>query len=94
MEEVRQNKTTSILIKSDFKNLVVTAEQPIEWHYNGKLIDICWTFPFTKGEKRKVELSYEVVNPISGLYFSSPDSDYPNRDLTAITGIELIRMMN
>lgn len=73
---------------SGFSKLSVEATdgKTVEWRYDGSLIDVCWADSFVKGEKRDVKVSYVVHKPVTGLFFSHPDSAYPNKDSFAITG--------
>ncbi|MFK8004406.1 MAG: M1 family aminopeptidase [Polyangiales bacterium] len=44
----------------------------VEFDYDGALLRIHWHHPFDKGEEREVSVRYRVVEPRTGLNFSSP----------------------
>ncbi|MGD8584882.1 MAG: M1 family aminopeptidase [Chloroflexota bacterium] len=60
-------------------------------NYDGRTIKIHWAEPFTAGEERRVAVSYRVVKPVDGLYFSQPDKAYPERDWYVATDHETER---
>jgi aminopeptidase N len=74
----------------DFEAVEVTdtGGQGLTWRYDGRLIDITWDAPFTQGETRQVEVRYILNQPSTGLFFSSPDDTYPNRQCFAATDNE------
>ncbi len=59
--------------------------------YDGKLIHVAWDEPFKAGEERKLAVSYKVVKPVTGLFFSKPDQAYPNAGTWAATDHETER---
>lgn len=59
--------------------------------YDGRLIKIHWSEPFSAGEERRVAVSYRVVKPVDGLFFSLPDEAYPGRDWYVATDHETER---
>ena len=59
--------------------------------YDGKKIRITWEEAFESGEERRVAVSYRVHRPNSGLYFSHPSEDYPDRARWAATDHETER---
>ncbi|KAJ3156251.1 hypothetical protein HDU86_004015 [Geranomyces michiganensis] len=58
------------------------------WTYDGKEVSLFWDSPFAPKEQRNVELTYEIVEPVSGLFFEVPTKEYPDRALHAITDLE------
>ena len=80
----------------DFENLVVSSSGDkksggVTHAYNGNKISVTWDKPFALGEKRDVTMSYEVVRPVSGLFFSKPSKEYPTKALYAATDHETER---
>jgi aminopeptidase N len=65
----------------DFDDLHVRDldDQPLNWQYDGRTLEIHWEKPFAAQEIRKVEIAYRVVSPVAGLYFALPDQAYPNQ---------------
>jgi aminopeptidase N len=59
--------------------------------YDGRIIKIQWAEPFAAGEERRVAVSYRVVKPVDGLYFSRPDEAYPDLDWYVATDHETER---
>lgn len=70
-----------------FESLKVSGDK-VSHVYNGKIIALAWTQKFAPNEQRVVTFEYMVVEPIGGLYFSSPDKDHPSRASYAITDLE------
>ena len=64
-----------------FEDLTVTGADgaALDYSYDGHEIRITWADPFSAGETRSVAVSYRVEAPVSGLVFSVPDQDYPDR---------------
>jgi aminopeptidase N len=61
------------------------------WDYDGKRITISWDNSFEKDEKREIIIEYTVQQPISGLYFSHPDNEYPDRPIYVVADHETQR---
>ncbi|MHA1810624.1 MAG: M1 family aminopeptidase [Candidatus Heimdallarchaeaceae archaeon] len=61
------------------------------WEYDGKNITINWDNFFEKDERREIIVEYIVQQPISGLYFSYPDNEYPNRPIYVVADHETQR---
>lgn len=65
----------------DFEDL--TVQDPdghaLRWNYDGHKLIVIWQEPFTANETRRVAVSYRVIKPTSGLYFSQPDDTYPQQ---------------
>jgi aminopeptidase N len=51
----------------------------LTWRYDGRKLKIQWVAPFAVTEQRHVEVSYRVVEPVAGLYFSKPNEAYPDQ---------------
>jgi aminopeptidase N len=77
----------------DFENVEVKSEdgQALTWRYTGEELHLRWENPFTKDEERSFTVTYTIQNPISGLYFSTPDEAYPERAYYAATDHETER---
>jgi len=63
----------------------------VNYQYDGNELVINWLKPFAAGEKRRVEVSYRVIEPVDGIYFSRPDDAYPNQAWYAATDHETER---
>jgi len=75
----------------NFWNVQVKAQHDISWSYDNQQIKIIWKDEFSCGEERNFTTSYTVANPLSGLYFSSPDENYKQRPTYVITDHETER---
>jgi aminopeptidase N len=75
--------------------LDITAVDPeghqLHWDYDGKKLNIIWTDPFDAGEERQIAITYRVVQPVDGLYFSQPNESYPDQTWYAATDHETER---
>ncbi len=92
--QARRNGADELILHAvDLLNLSVhSAEgEPIHWRYDGSQITVRWETPFTANETRQVTVNYRVEKPAAGLYFSSPDSAYPNAPTYAATDHETER---
>lgn len=76
-----------------FLNLIVTSSthQPMTSRYDGEVIHLLWEEPFGPNEERIVKFSYTVLEPIDGLFFSTPDEGYPKRPTYVIADHETER---
>lgn len=63
-------------------------DNEIIWAYDGNKIDIQWSKPFSKAEKRLVRIAYSLLEPIAGLYFSYPDAKYPDAPKYVVMDLE------
>ena len=62
--------------------------------YNGEQITVTWEDAFKLSEKRIIVIVYMVKDPISGMFFSVPDEQYPQRPLFVVTGVwQLFRQL-
>jgi len=77
----RQGPTGLTLNAVDFEDINVGDPDGNElvWRYDGQKLTIEWTEPFSEAEQRRVEVSYQVVEPVAGLYFSKPNEAYPEQ---------------
>ncbi|UCG24533.1 MAG: hypothetical protein JSW55_00575 [Chloroflexota bacterium] len=91
-ESVAGTVTTTVVARSDgtndleldavdFLDVAVDGRDGHEltWTYDGRKLKIHWGDPFSAGEQRQVAVTYRVVKPVDGLYFSQPDDAYPER---------------
>ena len=76
-----------------FLNLMVSSvsEHVVNHHYDGEVIQLVWEEPFLPHEERKVKFAYTVLNPVDGLFFSTPDEGYPARPTYVIADHETER---
>ncbi len=65
-----------------------SVKGPEEWHYSGTQLEMRWHNPFQAEETRICRIEYEVKHPKTGLYFSFPDKNYPDRAEYAATDNE------
>ena len=89
--EANQGKAKSITLDAvDFHELKVRDQddQTLNWSYDGQQIKVTWDKPFTKGEQRRLVVTYKIIDPVGGLYFSSPDQGDPSRPLYVTTDHE------
>lgn len=77
----------------DFRDVVVAGSdnQKLQWTYDGHRIRVTWKKPFECGEERQVAVTYLVERPSTGLYFSKPNTAYPNARWFATTDHETER---
>lgn len=61
------------------------------YHYDGRVLTLVWEQGFQAGEERTVELEYTVVDPVTGVLFSTPDTLYPHAPTFAVTDHETER---
>ena len=89
--EANQSDAASITLDAvDFHELEVRDQGglTIVWNYNGRQIKVTWDKPFAKSEQRRLVVTYKVIDPVGGLYFSSPNEDEPDRPLYVTTDHE------
>ncbi len=77
----------------DFIDLEVRDPQghQLDWSYDGEEITINWSDSFKSNEERRIAVTYKVVKPVDGLYFSSPNEAYPEQAWYAATDHETER---
>ncbi len=77
----------------DFEIEAVTGGdgKALSHSYDGKKLTVTWAEPFAADEIRRVAVTYQVVEPVAGLYFSRPTTEYPNRPRWAATDHETER---
>lgn len=63
----------------------------LDFAYDGREIRVHWRRALARGERRKVQVRYEVIEPVSGLFFSQPSLEYPDRPWYATTDHETER---
>lgn len=63
----------------------------LSWSYDGKQISAEWKDEFAANEERKLVVHYRVHKPVTGLFFSTPDNEYPNGGTWAATDHETER---
>ena len=82
-----------VLDALDFEDITVRDPDghDLTWRYDGRKLAVQWGTPFTPTEERRVEISYTVISPIDGLYFSQPNENYPDQAWYAATDHETER---
>lgn len=63
----------------------------LTFSYDGQKLVVRWKKPFARNEKRRVETTYELIDPIDGLFFSRPSGAYPHQAWYAVTDHETER---
>jgi aminopeptidase N len=63
----------------------------LRWRYDGRCIRVTWARGGERGSTRRLAISYRVVEPISGLFFSSPSVHAPDAPRFAATDHETER---
>lgn len=58
----------------DFEEIDVVVEGA-NWSYDDKQVNIYFDTPITKGKSLDIKITYKVVDPIAGLYFSDWNAD-------------------
>ncbi len=92
--KARSDGPTEIRLNAvDFVDLEVSDPQghPLVWSYDGQEIAINWFESFKSSEERLIAVTYKVVEPVDGLYFSSPNEAYPDQAWYAATDHETER---
>jgi len=86
----RDGASRIVLDAVDFEQVLVFPEngEELTWRYDGKKITVDWSEPFRRGEERMLGVSYSIDEPITGLTFSIPDEEYPDRARWAATDNE------
>jgi aminopeptidase N len=77
----------------DFEKLEVVDldGHELRWRYDGQRIRINWATGAERGAQRKLAIHYEVVRPVSGLFFSAPSEHAPHAPRFAATDHETER---
>ncbi len=82
-----------VLHAVDFQD--VCCEDPagraISHSYDGREITVDWDDAFADGEKRELKVTFKLVSPTTGLFFSQPTETFPNRSWYAATDNETER---
>jgi len=91
---VKSNREGARSLKLDavgLDDVAIRSASPLQWRYDGERIHLSWDSPFERGEERDVEVRYRVIAPITGMRFSTPDEQYPDRAAFMITDHETER---
>ncbi len=82
-----------ILDAVDFEELAVRdpAGRELSYHYDGQKLTVRWADSIAQYEERQVEISYQIIKPADGLFFSQPNQAYPNQPWYAATDHETER---
>jgi aminopeptidase N len=89
----RSGPTVLKLDAVDFEDLSARDPDgnPLTWRYDGAKVSLQWAQPFAAAEQRRVEVSYRVIQPVAGLYFSQPNDAYPDQPWYATSDHETER---
>ncbi len=91
----REGERELVLDGVGFHDLMVEgvdeSQGKVSYSYDSKKIIVDWADVFVKDETRKIRLSYEVVDPPTGLFFMSPTSEDVSRPTYAATDHETER---
>ncbi|HCW76090.1 MAG TPA: hypothetical protein DHU63_06075 [Candidatus Marinimicrobia bacterium] len=81
---------TLALDAMNFENLTVAAlDSPVVSHrYDGSKIYLFWTKPFAADECRQIRVGYTVIEPVTGIVFSTPTNDQPDAPILAASDNE------
>eukprot|EP00002_Diphylleia_rotans_P003089 TRINITY_DN1206_c0_g1_i4.p1 TRINITY_DN1206_c0_g1~~TRINITY_DN1206_c0_g1_i4.p1 ORF type:complete len:473 (-),score=101.12 TRINITY_DN1206_c0_g1_i4:1671-3089(-) len=63
----------------------------LSFRYDGEVITITWAEDLIRGSQYSIAVKYVIENPISGLFFSKPDSTNPTRPFYVATDNETQR---
>lgn len=89
----RDTSSELVLDAVDFEDLKIADPdgRTLDWSYRGDKIRVRWADPFSRGESRRVAVTYAVRHPRSGLFFSAPTEAEPDRSWYAATDHETER---
>ena len=103
-EQVAGQVTTTVVARGDKPTILeldaidfedINVRDPdgnsLTWRYDGQKLTIQWDTPFTPNERRRVEITYTIIKPVDGLYFSQPNEAYPDQAWYAATDHETER---
>jgi len=90
--KIRANSDNGMKIVLDAVDFTIKSVRGADsYTYDGEKITLLWITPWKKGQNHDVEIQYSIEEPISGLYFSYPDQQYPDRIPYAVTDHETER---
>lgn len=74
----------------DFESITVAdpGGNVLTHRYDGSELRVTWEEEFAGDEERRVAISYMIVKPVTGLFFSRPSDAYPDRAQYAATDSE------
>lgn len=75
----------------DVEDVTDPAGHALTWAYDGRELELRWKDDFEAGEERKATIRYAVEEPSTGLFFSHPLPEYPERAYYAATDHETER---
>ncbi|MDC3378774.1 M1 family aminopeptidase, partial [Planctomycetota bacterium] len=77
----------------DFHDVQVEAADghALTSSYDGEHVELCWAEAPAKDETRRVTITYRIEQPLTGMSFSRPDADYPDRARFMVTDHETER---
>ncbi|KAI9218852.1 peptidase M1, membrane alanine aminopeptidase, partial [Blastocladiella britannica] len=91
-EALRDAATTLELNGVSFDNVKVTGDGVAGFEYDGQIIAVKFNGPATtKGDERKIVISYSVQRPVSGLFWNIAERDLATNGTYIITDHETER---
>jgi aminopeptidase N len=77
----------------DLQDVVVSDPDgaDLHWTYDGRHLRITWADALEIGRRRRIAVTYRVVDPLDGMRFSAPDDANPDRPLFVVTDHETER---
>lgn len=88
----KQGTRRLVLHCVEAENLTLDGRgEALTYEYNGQEITVVWERPFELDEERPLAVNYQVTQPWTGLFFSKPDSGYPDAPRYAVTDHETER---
>ncbi len=86
VEFLRNNSNEIILNAADLKIEQVSWEgQSVKFREKDEELQVLLPRDFARGQKGKLQIDYSVHDPRAGIYFISPDKEYPKRDVQVWT---------
>ncbi|KAI9216446.1 hypothetical protein BC828DRAFT_304831, partial [Blastocladiella britannica] len=91
-EALRDAATTLELNGVSFDNVKVTGDGVVGFEYDGQIIAVKFAGPATtKGDERKIVITYSVQRPVSGLFWNVAERDLATNGTYIITDHETER---
>ncbi|KAJ3118493.1 hypothetical protein HDU96_001312 [Phlyctochytrium bullatum] len=86
------SRITFNAVSAEIQQVLDTATgAPLDYSYDGKLLQVRFAKPFAPLETKIVEIKYRVEKPIAGLYFHVPDETIKDKVIHCITDHETER---
>lgn len=75
----------------EIRDVVDPDGREVSYTYDSEKLTIRWAEALSRDEERRVLVSYVAQSPVTALYFSSPDAEYPDAAYFAATDHETQR---